>query len=221
MFFSIFSRSNIFLDFVRNHPSDIEHALDWYLQLLKEKGTQTPKAIIYCRNLRSTARGFGMLHYRLHQLCKESLDKKKYSAMISEYHAELYESERIRITEEFRKISSTIRCLVSTVAFGMGMDIPDIRYVLHWGQSDSVVQQWQEVGRAGRDGASAIAITYHRGTQLRLCSQNMKDLCAEMMDKSICMRQGILRYLTLPEMPPMPNIDDKMCVCSCCAMCKI
>jgi superfamily II DNA helicase RecQ len=48
---------------------------------------------------------------------------------------------------EFPKLDSKIRVLITTVAFGMGVNIPDISYVLHWGVPITVVAYWQEVGR--------------------------------------------------------------------------
>ncbi len=50
-------------------------------------------------------------------------------------------------------------CHLHCVAFGLGVDIPDIYFVVHWGSSDTVLQFWQEVGRADRD-MDAWAHTY-------------------------------------------------------------
>ena len=71
-----------------------------------------------------------------------------------------------------------IRCLISTVAFGMGIYIQGIIIVCHWGERECVAQYWQEVGRAGRDGEPAEAHLYHRQQQQSLCKQDMRDLIA-------------------------------------------
>ena len=116
-------RPNITLTFVDKHPSDIEMALETYLTELLDKRFSCPKVIIYCRNVRRTGHSYGSLSYTLH---KQGVPKAEVRKLISEYHAELYEDQRLRITSEFRKEDSDIRCLVSTVAFGMGIDIPDV-----------------------------------------------------------------------------------------------
>ena len=58
---------------------------------------------------------------------------------------------------DFVKEESTIRLTICTVVFGLGVNIPDERFVVHWGACDSALQYWQEVGRAGRDGNKAKA----------------------------------------------------------------
>ena len=138
---------------------------------------------------------------------------------IGEYHAEMFETDRLRIIEDFRKPDSTMRCLVSTVAFGMGIDIPDIKLIIHWGESDTIVQYWQEIGRCGRDGLPAKAILYHIGTQLFRCQPDMKDLISK-VKKGHCIRQGLLDRLQLAEMSKPGNASGT-CVAKCCSVCAV
>ena len=49
---------------------------------------------------------------------------------------------------------------MATIAFGMGVEVHDIRQVVHWGRVSSLMSYWQEVGRAGRDGTPARAVWY-------------------------------------------------------------
>ena len=58
--------------------------------------------------------------------------------------------------------------VVATVAFGMGVDKPNVRWVFHEHVSDSVDSYYQELGRAGRDGESARAVLYYRPEDLGL-----------------------------------------------------
>ena len=61
---------------------------------------------------------------------------------------------------EFAKCDGTLRIVIATIAFGMGVDCPNISCVLHWGPSEIVLDYVQEIGRAGRDGESACALLY-------------------------------------------------------------
>ena len=69
------------------------------------------------------------------------------------YHGAREESERTRVQDAFfDDTAAGIEIVVATNAFGMGIDKPDIRYVIHWSISGSLEHYYQEAGRAGRDG---------------------------------------------------------------------
>ncbi len=117
------------------------------LQILNNvKGT----AVVYVRNRKST------------QLVAQMLQKRGISADF--YHAGL--STDVRSQKQDDWINNKIRVIVSTNAFGMGIDKPDVRVVVHLEMPDSLEAYYQEAGRAGRDEKKAYAVALYHNKDL-------------------------------------------------------
>src|SRR4029077_14845984 len=72
------------------------------------------------------------------------------------YHAGMTTSSRERVQTRF--LAGDLQVIVATIAFGMGVDKPDVRTVIHTGMPGSVEGYYQEIGRAGRDGKPSRAV---------------------------------------------------------------
>ena len=107
-------------------------------------------AIIYCKSRKRTKEISDLL-----QLQRISADQ---------YHAGLAADERSRKQEEW--INNKTRVIVSTNAFGMGIDKPDVRVVIHADIPDCLENYYQEAGRAGRDGKMAFAVLLYNDRSL-------------------------------------------------------
>lgn len=103
------------------------------------------------------AKGSGIVYVRSRKLTREIADflmKNKISA--DYYHAGLKSENRAKKQEDWKE--GRTRVIVATNAFGMGIDKPDVRFVIHYGPPDSPEAYYQEAGRAGRDGKKAYAV---------------------------------------------------------------
>ena len=136
--------------------------------------------------------------------------------LVEMFHAKVDPECEVSIPKEFAESDSKARCLVTTIAFGMGMSIKDITYVIHWGPSSSILDYWQEVGRCARDGREGKAILYTppHSTNPKFVNQDMLD----MVKSTGCLRLAILNALSVRGIEQ----DDIAACCGgerCCSVC--
>src|SRR5439155_25243144 len=86
------------------------------------------------------------------------------SVRAAPYHAGLGASIRRRVLRGF--LADQVHVIVATSAFGMGIDKPDVRQVLHWGPPPTLEAYYQEAGRAGRDGQASECLILCRPEDL-------------------------------------------------------
>ncbi len=137
-FIASFDRPNLYLD-VRPGQNRNKQILDFLKRHTDESG------IIYCLSRKSTEK------------LAVALSSKGYKA--EAYHAGLTSEERTQIQEKFINDISPI--IVATIAFGMGIDKSNVRWVIHYNMPKNIDGYYQEIGRSGRDGLPAHTILFY------------------------------------------------------------
>lgn len=137
-FITSFDRKNITLE-VR--PAD--ERVKQIIQFIKKRPNES--GIIYCLSRKGT------------EQLAEKLKAQEIKAM--PYHAGLEFAERSKVQEDF--LYDKVQVVCATVAFGMGIDKSNVRWVIHHNMPKNIEGYYQEIGRAGRDGLPSHALLFH------------------------------------------------------------
>ena len=182
-FISSFDRPNLYLD-VR--PG--QQRLQQIFKFLGSRGLQS--GIIYCLSRKNT------------ETLATKLKAKGYDAKA--YHAGLTPELRSSIQEDF--VNDRTPIIVATVAFGMGIDKSNVRWVIHYNMPKNIEGYYQEIGRGGRDGLKAHALLFYSyadvmqlqkfalGTQTQEIQIAKLERMQQFAEALSCRRKALLNY---------------------------
>jgi len=186
---------------------ELDMLVDTLCNGLKEERINFPKTLVFCRSCTECTDLYEAILDKLGTAVTEPPRYPNFLEfrLVSMYTRPSKSSYKELVLSLFRNTQSKLRVLIATTAFSMGIDIPDIRQVYHWGVPSEYLQ---EIGRAGRDRKVSQAVLINRG----YChvSKPMKEYCE---NKNKCRRKQLLSYFIMYE--PTEAIK---CTCDICSM---
>ncbi len=173
--------------------------ISYLVRQVEEKGTYLLKTL-------QNVKGSGIVYVRSRKKCKEVAELLVENGISADfYHAGL--PDEMRDKKQASWSGGSVRIIVATNAFGMGIDKADVRFVIHWDVPDSIENYFQESGRAGRDGKQAWAVLLYSSTDKNRLNESLRHKFPP-VEKIKDTYEALCNYLQVPLGAGKDNVFD-------------
>lgn len=167
------NRPNIYL-YVAKVNVHLSETFGWLIEKLETEKQSCPRTLVYCKTTKECGQLFTFFKKELKEKAYVSNELKSENMLIGMFHHNTLDKHKSRVTSSLYSPSGTCRVVFATNALGMGINFKDIRFVIHYGPPRSIEDFVQEIGRAGRDGKSAVSALLYQGKHLRKCDKSVQ-----------------------------------------------
>lgn len=205
-----FNRPNLYIEFrkkstKKDHINPLAHDI---VPIIRENEGQS--IIIYCLTIKDTEKITSIL--------------KEYKIKCGMYYSGMSTDDKVKTHTRF--LNGSIKCVVATIAFGMGINKSNVRVIIHYGYPKTMEGYYQEIGRAGRDGKKAYCYMFHgsQDTMINECmivknhtgpyadlQLKLLSLMKNFISTSECRRKVLLEYFDEKVTNQTCNFCDNCC----------
>ena len=194
---------------IQRAKSELQETFLWLIKDIIKNKEHTEKTVLFCQSFKACGDIYETFQHNLPNTCTNT---------VAMFHSKTPKGIKDGVIADLMSEHGAIRLVIATSALGMGVNIPYITRVIHFGVPESMESYLQGIGRGGRDGSDVVAIMYYHGYHLCHCDPTMR---AFAKNTAICRHKEIVKFFNAKvKKPTIPHKCCDVCTKSCnCGSC--
>jgi ATP-dependent DNA helicase RecQ len=190
---------------------------NWLVNSVIDYGVEAERAIIYCKSIGDCAVIF---RHFLSELGDDAfvsnVPHTVHSRFVAMYHHSTLDRIKEHVLESLFDPAGTVRVVIATTALSMGVNFPNVKFVLQFGPPSDIEEYLQQIGRAGRYGSAAQAVMHWAPRQKLHTDQGVKDIAKG----DDCIREAVLQHFQTEKLQQHHPMHDCCNICAASCACK-
>ncbi len=193
--------------------AELRDYFGWLIHDLGLKQEETTRTIIYCQTIKQCAMLYAIFRELLGKHIFVGNEEDPRNVLVEMLHSCTPVANKENILQSFQLERGTIRVLIATIAFGMGVDCKGVHNIIHIGPPKNIEAYMQETGRAGRDGSPSMAYILYKGILLNHVDSDIKLY----VKSDTCRREALLNHFDSNSEKP---VILHLCCDNCSKICQ-